>query len=106
MRMEARLGEKMGITRAGVGARLDEVLAGCGLPEVLEPPLDLDEVLDRARPDKKSRGGVLRWVLLEDVGIVAPGPDGDVTHAIPSSACREPLQAALREAFQAADSSA
>jgi 3-dehydroquinate synthase len=106
MRMEARLGEAMGITRGGAGDRLDEVLAGCGLPEVLEPPLDLDELLDRARPDKKSRGGVLRWILLERVGSVAPAPDGDVTHPIPPSACREPLEAALREAFEAADSSA
>lgn len=106
MRMEARLGESAGVTEPGVGERLDEVLARCGLPEVLEPPLDLDELLDRARTDKKSREGSLRWVLLAEIGRVASAPDGAHTHALPASACRGPLEAALRQAFEAADSSA
>jgi 3-dehydroquinate synthase len=105
MRMEARLGESEGVTAAGVGERLDEILARCGLPEVLEPPLDLDELLDRARTDKKVREGSLRWVLLADVGRVAPGPRGSHTHEIPVARCRGPLEAALRKAFEATDSS-
>ncbi len=106
MRMEARLGESVEVTDPGVGQRLDEVLARCGLPEVLEPPLDLDALLERARPDKKSRGGTLRWVLLAELGRVAVGPDGQVTHPIPASECRPALEAALRDAFEAADSDA
>lgn len=105
MRMEARLGESVGVTAPGVGEKLDQVLARCGLPEVLEPPLDLDELLERARPDKKSKGGDLRWVLLAELGKVAAGEDGGFTHAIPAAACRGPLEAALRDAFEAADSS-
>jgi len=105
MRMEARLGEGLGATAAGVGDKLDQVLAHCGLPEVLEPPLDLDELLERARPDKKSRGGHLHWVLLAELGRVAAGDDGGFTHAIPVAACRGPLEAALRIAFETADSS-
>jgi 3-dehydroquinate synthase len=106
MRMEARLGESVGVTESGVGARLDDVLARCGLPEVLEPPIDLDELLERARPDKKSRDGILRWVLLAGLGRVAIGSDGEVTHAIPAAECGDALEAALRGAFEAADSDA
>ena len=105
MRMEARLGESAGVTESGVGERLVQVLARCGMPEVLEPPLDVDDLLERARPDKKVRGGTLGWVLLERAGRVARAPDGGYTHKVPASACREPLRAALRRAFEAADSS-
>jgi len=72
----------------------------------LEPPIDLDELLERARPDKKSRDGILRWVLLTGLGSVAIGSDGEVTHAIPAAECRDALEAALRGAFEAADSHA
>ena len=106
MRMEARLGESAGVTESGVGERLDEVLASCGLPEVLEPPIDLDALLERAGSDKKSRHGILRWVLLAELGRVAIGSDGEVTHPIPASECRGALEAALRRAFEAADSDA
>jgi 3-dehydroquinate synthase len=105
MRVEARLGETLGITREGAGTRLDRVLEACGLPEVLEPPLDVDDLLERARPDKKVRGGTLGWVLLERAGRVARAADGGYTHKVPASACREPLRAALRSAFEAAGSS-
>jgi 3-dehydroquinate synthase len=106
MRMEARLGESAGVTESGVGERLDDVLQQCGLPEVLEPQIDVGEVLERARADKKSRQGTLRWVLLAELGRVATGPGGEVTHEIPVSKCRGPLEAALRGAFEAADSDA
>ena len=106
MRMEARLGEREGVTEGGVGQRLDAVLKQCGLPEVLEPSIDVDELLQRARTDKKSREGSLRWVLLAELGRVATGPDGEVTHPIPAARCRGPLEAALRGAFEAADSDA
>lgn len=106
MLVEAYLGERLGVTRDGTAERLDRLLAACGLTDVLEPPIDLDEVLERARPDKKARAGALRWVLLEQPGQVARTKDGDYTHAIPANECKEPLQAALRQAFQAADSTA
>lgn len=104
MRMEARLGESIGVTASGAGEQLDGILAACGLPEVLEPPIDVDELLERAAPDKKSREGVLRWVLLSEIGEVATGPQGQFTHSIPAERCHGPLEAALRGAFEAADS--
>jgi 3-dehydroquinate synthase len=106
MRMEARLGESVGVTEDGVGERLDAVLRECGLPEVLEPPIDVGELLERAGTDKKSRQGSLRWVLLAELGRVASAPDGGVTHPMPAARCRGPLEAALRAAFEAADSDA
>jgi len=106
MRMEARLGESLGVTTRGVGEILDEVLARCGFPEILEPPLDVDELLERARRDKKARGGALRWVLLSELGAVALAQDGECTHEIPAEVCRDPLSDALRIAFEAADSTA
>jgi len=106
MRMEARLGESVGLTETGVGERLDEVLAACGLPEVLEPPIDLDALLERAAVDKKARQGALRWVLLAEIGRVARGADGEIAHSIPAARCRDALEAALRTAFEAADSEA
>jgi 3-dehydroquinate synthase len=106
MRVEARLGESLGATDPGVGGRMDQVLAACGLPEVLEPPLDVDDLLERARPDKKSREGTLHWVLIRKPGEVALPDGGGFTHAIPETDCREPLQAALRSAFEASDSTA
>lgn len=106
LRVEARLGEHVGLTEPGVGERLDGVLAQCGLPEVLDPSLDLDKLLKHAAPDKKARDGGLRWVLLARIGEVAVGADGSVTHAIPVTVCRAALEAALREACEAADSPA
>jgi 3-dehydroquinate synthetase len=73
---------------------------------MLEPPLDMDELLEHSRPDKKSRGGALRWVLLSELGAVAVAENGGVTHEIPAEMCREPLNEALRIAFEAADSTA
>ncbi len=106
MRMECRLGESAGVTAEGAADRLDRVLAVCGLPEVLEPPLDLDDLLERAGSDKKSREGSLHWVLLSDIGRVAQSRDGEWTHRIPAAESRAPLEAALRRAFEGADSTA
>ncbi len=104
MRVEARLGEQIGITEPGTGERLDAVLAACGLPEVLETPLHVDELLERARPDKKARAGSLRWVLLARPGEIARAQGGGFTHELSVEACREPMEAALRLAVEASDS--
>ena len=72
---------------------------------MLEPPIDMDELLEWARPNKKSKGGLLRWVLLAELGTVATAEDGEFTHEIEASACRAPLEAALRDASEVADSS-
>jgi 3-dehydroquinate synthase len=101
MRVEARLGESLGHTDNGTGRRLDKVLAACGLPEILEPPLGAEEILERAGSDKKARESTLRWVLIQRPGTVARAGDGGYTHAIPATDCKLPLENALREIFEA-----
>jgi len=104
MRVEARLGEVLGVTQDGTARRLDGVLGACGLPDVLEPPLHPDELLERARPDKKVRGGALRWVLLARPGEVARTDAGEYAHALSAEHSRVPLETALRLTVEAADS--
>jgi 3-dehydroquinate synthase len=103
MRVEARLGEELGVTEKGAGERLDAVLGSCGLPEVLDDDHTAERLLEAARPDKKARLGALRWVLLERVGEVAREGD-EYTHALPHRHALEPLAAALRKALEASDS--
>jgi 3-dehydroquinate synthase len=104
MRVEAWLGEEIGVTESGTGARLDEVLNGCGLPEVLEQDHTAERLLEAARPDKKAREGALRWVLLRRVGEVAGDSRGGFTRPLRAEECLEPLAAALRTAAKAANS--
>ncbi len=63
---------------AGIATRLDmigadlverqqAVLTSYGLP-VKAPGASVDDIIDATRSDKKSRGGSVRWVLLESAG--------------------------------------
>jgi len=54
---ESRYGESLGVTPAGTGARLEELLRRFGLPVDAPPGLDGDDVLARMGSDKKRRGG-------------------------------------------------
>lgn len=69
MVLEARLGERLGVTEEGVADRLSATLTRVALPTVL-PRADVDELLDLVSRDKKTRGGAARYVLLADVGQV------------------------------------
>jgi len=68
-----RIGERMGRTAPGRSARMDKLLARAGLPRRLPPGLDLEDILERMRHDKKGRRGELRWVLLKDWGSALRG---------------------------------
>ena len=70
---------------AGIATRLDmigadlverqqAVLTSYGLP-VKAPGSSVDDIIDATRSDKKSRGGSVRWVLLESAGIAAVRQD-------------------------------
>jgi 3-dehydroquinate synthase len=86
MVLEARLGEELGVTRAGASARLARIVQGLGLSLAPPPQLDRDEVIAFVRADKKARHGRARYVLLEELGRVARDgggwsrevPDGSV----------------------------
>lgn len=71
MVLEARLGERLGVTRPGTADRLADVLARFELPT--EPSMAVpDGELERfLLHDKKVRAGRVRTVLLREVGEVA-----------------------------------
>jgi 3-dehydroquinate synthase len=104
MRLEARVGEALGITGKGTARRLDAVLAACGLPDEIDPDWTAETILEAARPDKKARGGVLRWSLPARIGTAAKDAEGSPTHAIPAAICARELAAALRSASEVPDS--
>lgn len=106
MRLEARLGEALGITEEGTARRLDAVLAGCGLPGEIDPDWSAETILEAARPDKKARAGGLRWALPSRIGVAARDPEGAPTLAIPADICARELAAALRSASEVPDSPA
>jgi 3-dehydroquinate synthase len=88
---EAAIGEAAGITEAGTGRRIQEVLATCGLPVDHRPLPPPEALLRAARTDKKSRGGAVRYVLLLRLGRAARGSDGGWTHLVPDNAAEAVL---------------
>lgn len=83
MRVEARIGEQLGVTEPGTTARLAALLAACGLDRPWEAergPRKLWEALGR---DKKARRGRVRYVLLRRIGAVARADEGRHTFAVP-----------------------
>ena len=106
MRLEARLGESLGLTEAGTADRLDAVLASCGLPLEIDPDLTARRILEAAGSDKKAREGALRWSVPAKIGEPARTASGEWTHAIDASTCESELGAALRTASNVPDSPA
>jgi len=106
MRLEARLGESLGLTEGGTAERLDAVLAACGLPLELDPELTARRILEAAGSDKKAREGALRWSVPARIGEAARTAAGEWTHAIDASRCESELGAALRTASEVPDSPA
>jgi 3-dehydroquinate synthetase len=70
MVLEARLGEALGVTRAGTAARLAETLARFELGALPGSGVDEAAVPGFLGADKKARRGRPRFVLLERVGAV------------------------------------
>jgi 3-dehydroquinate synthase len=106
MRLEARLGESLGLTVGGTVERLDSVLSACGLPLELDPDVTTRAILEAAGSDKKAREGALRWSVPARIGEAARTSSGEWTHAIDASSCEAELRAALRTAANVPDSPA
>lgn len=96
MRVEARLGEAMGVTEEGTADRLEELLDALGHTSRPEGRHTAAELLGRAASDKKAREGEVRFVLLEAAGRVARTAKGEWSHALPAARRSELLDAALR----------
>ncbi|MDP2957544.1 MAG: 3-dehydroquinate synthase [Longimicrobiales bacterium] len=70
MVLEARLGERAGITEAGTARRIESALSRLGLGQVPPPEGGAPAVLRHLATDKKTRAGETRFVLLTRVGVV------------------------------------
>lgn len=96
MRVEARLGEALGITRAGTADRIAALLEACGLDREWESERRQDEIVEAMSLDKKARAARPRCVFLRTIGEVARGPAGEHTTELDDEALGAPLAAALR----------
>jgi len=81
MVLEARLGERLGVTAPGTAQLLAEVVQEMELPAVPPAGIDAEAMLAATRSDKKGEGGVVRYVLLRGAGEVDPGQGW--VHAVP-----------------------
>ena len=96
MVLEARLGERAGVTETGTARRLEGALRAFGLGGVPHLPEGPGSVMLRLARDKKARAGAVRFVLLERIGAVARGPEW-------SQSLPEELVAAVLEGVPASD---
>jgi len=100
MVLEARLGERLGVTREGTARLLARALDGCELPTrlaTLPVKRDVDALLSLTRVDKKGRSGTPRYVLLEGLGAVARNEDGAWSRPVDEAAVRALLEEAFAE---------
>ena len=88
MMVAARIAEKLGMIDAELVDRQRRVLESYGLP-VMAPDLNVDELIDATKADKKSRGGTIRWVLLEAAGKATTRSD------VPDEVVREAIISVL-----------
>lgn len=75
---EAHLAQVSGLLDEDVVARHYEILRSLGLPTTYSGA-GLDRLVDVMKIDKKSRGDLLRFVVLEDIGkpVILAGPTAD-----------------------------
>lgn len=92
MVLEARLGERLGVTESGTCARIESALGPLGLPGA--GALDGDRVLSYLGADKKTRRGRPRFVFLERIGVAATR--GGTAHEAPDGEVRAVLREALK----------
>ena len=103
MRVEARLGESLGITEPGTAGRVEAALAACGLDGDWERERRATEIREAMSRDKKARRSRVRCVFLARVGEVAADPGGRHSFTLDDEALGKPLEAALRPASEGGD---
>jgi 3-dehydroquinate synthetase len=96
MILEARLGERLGITEPGTARRISQVLGAFGLGSI-PLPAGVPVLTRFLSADKKARRGAVRFVLLARIGEVAHGVDG-WTHPVPVDVVEEMLGDPVAEA--------
>ena len=72
MVLACQVGERLGVTPAGTGARVAAVLERYGLPT--QDSFSWEEIVEATALDKKSDGSTLRLILLTQLGEAAIYP--------------------------------
>ncbi|MGQ0540061.1 MAG: 3-dehydroquinate synthase [Gemmatimonadaceae bacterium] len=88
--LEATLGERIGVTAEGTAAELRHALGSAGLPVSYPRALPADDVIAATRVDKKARGGVTEYALLQRIG-AADEADGRFSRPIADADVRAVL---------------
>lgn len=96
MILEARVGERMGVTTEGTAARIAAALRAFALGNT-PPTARVSAVLGYLGTDKKARQGEARFVLLARVGEIARSGDG-WSHRVPLALVEEVLADAAASA--------
>ncbi|MDX1579800.1 MAG: hypothetical protein R3266_15045, partial [Gemmatimonadota bacterium] len=96
MRVEARLGERLGITEPGTAGRLEDLLAACRLDGGWEEERRPEQIVEAMLLDKKARRARVRCVFLARIGETATDPEGRHTFELDEATLGDPLAAALR----------
>ncbi len=93
MLAEAEIGERVGVTEAGTR----DLLLAAMEPLLPDGTVSISsaEAFRYLDTDKKARGGRVRYVLLERLGVVAPGEGW--THEVPGDVALEALERAVSE---------
>jgi 3-dehydroquinate synthase len=88
---EARLGERLGLTRPGTAERLASLLARLGLPVAVPPDMPADAIAGHARRDKKNRESRIRCALVTRPGEPARTETGEWAIPVSDEDLRESL---------------
>lgn len=88
MMAAAGIAERLGMIDTELVDRQRSVLESYDLP-VRASGLNVDDIIDATKSDKKSRGGTIRWVLLEGPGKATTRRD------VPEDVVRDAVQAIL-----------
>ncbi len=88
MVLEARLGERLGVTAQGTAKQLRDTFTRAELPVTIPKELDPRRILSATRGDKKAREGVTEYALLAEIGRAIAGvraPDDAVLDVLTQS---------------------
>jgi 3-dehydroquinate synthase len=94
MVLEARLGERVGVTARGTADRIARALERYNLPLELPAAAAPDALMTAMRHDKKNRDAAVRFALPADIGAMHRDAQGAFTTAAPDDAVLDALRAA------------
>jgi 3-dehydroquinate synthase len=66
--LAARLSRRLGTLKAEDVERVERLVAACGLPTAIKPPLKTEKLMEAMKVDKKAVGGRLRFIALRAIG--------------------------------------